>query len=136
MSNLTGDCEVAEFAQGSQTYLGDLFETGESEMYMVVLADDDYDLNTNFGLGQSIILYLNVPNGSSEGVPAGTYEGLLDAYTAVSLPASVRWMWPWTVTHGCLREICWTDTETLSRLCMRAVCCLRTNTCTPGRPLA
>ena len=87
MSNLTGDCEVAEFTQGSQTYLGDLFETGESEMYMVVLADDDYDLNTNFGLGQSIILYLNVPNGSSEGVPAGTYEGLLDAYTAVSLPA-------------------------------------------------
>lgn len=87
MSNLTGDCEVTELTQGSQTYLGDLFETGESEMYMVVLADDNYDLNTNFGLGQSIILYLNVPIGSSEGVPAGTYEGLLDAYTAASFPA-------------------------------------------------
>lgn len=87
MSNLPGDLEVTSFTQGSQTWFGDLFGTGESETYMVVLADDDYDLSTNFGMGESVVLYLNVPNGSSDGVPAGHYEDLLDINVATEAPA-------------------------------------------------
>lgn len=86
MSNLREDVTLTTLTQGSQTYFGDLFELGESELYMIVLADSNYDLETNFGTGENIVLYFNVPVGSENGLPAGTYEGMLDLNTASSAP--------------------------------------------------
>lgn len=87
MSNLDKDVEVDDLTQALFLYEGDLFESGESDLYIVVLGADDFDLNTNYGLGNSLMLYLNVESGSSTGIPSGTYDRFVDIETAESLPA-------------------------------------------------
>ena len=86
MSNLDKDVEVDDLSQALFLYEGDLFETGESDMYIVVLGADDFDLSTNYGLGNSLMLYFNVEPGSSTGIPSGTYDQFIDIETAESLP--------------------------------------------------
>lgn len=87
MSNLDKDVEVNDLSQALLLYEGDLYESGESDLYIVVLGADDFDLNTNYGLGNSLMLYLNVKLGSSTGIPSGSYDQFVDIETAESLPA-------------------------------------------------
>lgn len=86
MSNLDKDVEVDDLTQALFLYEGDLYETGESDLYIVILGADDFDLNTNYGLGNSLMLYFNVEPGSSTGIPSGTYDQFVDIETAESLP--------------------------------------------------
>lgn len=77
-SNLTADVEIAGLTQGSMTYWGDITEMGTSECWAVSLGDKDYDLLTDYGLGQSLLLYLNVPiDTPDDNLPAGNFKGLV-----------------------------------------------------------
>lgn len=87
MSNLDKDVAVEDLTQALFLYEGDLYETGESDLYVVILGADDFDLNTNYGLGNSLMLYLNVEPGSSTGIPSGKDDRFVDIETAESLPA-------------------------------------------------
>ena len=87
LSGLENDIEVNSLTQGHQMYFGDLFMLGESELYLVSLAADDFDLELNFGMGENVLLYFNVPLDSSTGLPSGTYKGMIDLNTATSAPA-------------------------------------------------
>lgn len=80
MSNLTGDVTVSDLTQGVAMYFGETF-TETSDLYMVVLAGDDYDLYENYGNAPSVWLGLNVTPGSSDGIPSGTYT-LINAMEA------------------------------------------------------
>jgi len=80
MSNLTGDVTVGELTQGYFGLLGgSMFEGAASDMAMMVLAGDDFDLEAFYGNSDSVCLYFNVPVGATE-IPNGTYSVLpLDA---------------------------------------------------------
>lgn len=84
MSNLTQNVTVSDLTQGVAMYFGQTF-TETSDLYMVVLAGADYDLDENFGNAPSIWLGLNVTPGSTTGIPSGTYT-LIDAMEADDYP--------------------------------------------------
>lgn len=84
MSNLTEDVELA-FSQGMAIYYGDIYEAG-SDAWNVVLAEEDYDLDINYGQGDAMQLAFNATSGVSDYIPDGVYT-LLDANTAEALPA-------------------------------------------------
>lgn len=73
-SNLESDVTASGLTQGAMIYMGDIAMAEVADTYMVVLADDDYDLESNFGTGKSILLYLNVPMGNDYELPAGRYK--------------------------------------------------------------
>ena len=73
-SNLESDVTVSGLTQGAMIYMGDVAMAEVADTYMVVLADDDYDLESNFGTGKSVLLYLNVPMGNDYELPAGRYK--------------------------------------------------------------
>lgn len=87
MSNLDKDVAADDLTQALFLYEGDLYETGESDMYIVILAAEDFDLAANYGLGNSLTLYMNVEPGSSTGIPSGTYDTFIDIEEAEGLPA-------------------------------------------------
>ena len=80
MSNLTQDVSVDGMTQALLAYVGMAF-TETSDLYTVIIAGPDYDLDNNFGLSDALTLSLNVTPGSSKEIPAGTYT-LIDAATA------------------------------------------------------
>ncbi len=80
MSNLTSDVTVEALTQGVAMYFGQTF-TETSDLYMVVIAGDDYDLDENYGNSPSVMLGLNVTPGSTTGIPSGRYT-LIDAMEA------------------------------------------------------
>lgn len=86
-SNLEGDIAVDGLVQGAQILLGDIFESGESIQYAIILAQEDYDLQTNYGQGKAIVLYVNAPNDATGGVPDGTFGEFIDLNTATEAPA-------------------------------------------------
>ncbi|MDE6861310.1 MAG: hypothetical protein K2J31_01015, partial [Alistipes sp.] len=63
----------------TQGYFGlfgeSLFEDADSEMAMMVLAGDDFDLEVFYGNSDSICIYFNISVGADE-IPAGTYTVL------------------------------------------------------------
>lgn len=85
MSNLTQDVTLNEFTQGLVIYAGNAFETS-SDLYNVILAGHDFDLDYNIGSSDDLMLAVNVARGSSDGIPAGTYT-VIDAPTATDFPA-------------------------------------------------
>lgn len=103
MSNLDKDIVVDDLTQGLFLYYGDLFETEESEMYVVILAADDFDLYSNYGRGNNVTLYLNVEQGSAAGIPSGTYDTFIDIEEAESLPAGscLSGLYSWGTFMGC-----------------------------------
>ncbi|MCM1293549.1 MAG: hypothetical protein NC111_00580 [Bacteroides sp.] len=80
MSNLEGDVTVAGLTQGVAIYYGETF-TETSDLYMVVIAGEDYDLDENYGNAPCVWLAVNVTPGSNTGIPTGTYN-LIDAMDA------------------------------------------------------
>lgn len=84
-SNLTSDINLdSKLNQGYQLYMGDIIGTGESEVYVLILADDEYNIDDMFGLGQNLMLYLTAPLNSASGIPEGKYSGMIDMNTATS----------------------------------------------------
>lgn len=83
-SNLKEDAELKNLTQGFGIYYGDIFEAG-SDMWNLILADDKYDINQLYGTGDAMQLAVNVPNGSADYIPEGTYR-VLDLDTAETLP--------------------------------------------------
>lgn len=79
-SNMTSDATLNGLTQGIAIYYGETF-TETSDLYTVILAGDDYNLETNYGNSPAIMLALNVTPGSSESIPDGTYT-VIDAATA------------------------------------------------------
>ena len=76
MSNLKGDVTTGELTQGYFGLFGEsLFEDADSEMAMMVLAGDDFDLEVFYGNSDSICIYFNIPVGADE-IPDGTYTVL------------------------------------------------------------
>lgn len=80
MSNLTQDTEVKGLSQALLAYGGTVF-TETSDLYTVLLAGPDYDLDSNYGQSDALMLSVNVTPGSSTGIPSGTYT-VIDAMTA------------------------------------------------------
>ncbi len=80
MSNLTQDTEVKGLSQALLAYGGTVF-TETSDLYTVLLAGPNYDLDSNYGQSDALMLSVNVTPGSSTGIPSGTYT-VIDALTA------------------------------------------------------
>ncbi len=80
MSNLTEDKELEGMSQALMAYQGSVF-TATSDLYTVIIAGPDYDLDSNFGQSDALMLSVNVSPGSSEGIPSGTYT-VIDAMEA------------------------------------------------------
>ena len=80
MSNLTGDIALEGMTQGLMAYGGMVF-TETSDLYTVILAGPDYNLDINYGQSDALMLSFNVTPGSSTGIPAGRYT-VIDAMTA------------------------------------------------------
>lgn len=78
MSNLTGNVTLNDFTQALAMNLGEAF-TETSDYCIVVIAGDDYDLDTNFGDSPSLALGLNITPGSGDNIPSGTYD-IISAY--------------------------------------------------------
>jgi len=72
MSNLTDNVEISGLTQGMALYEPEAFTT-TSDLYMVILAGEDYDLETNFGQADALQISVNVTPGSNDGIPTGTY---------------------------------------------------------------
>ena len=103
MSNLDADVEAKDLTEALFVYEGDLYDTGESDIYLIMMGDKDFDIETNYGPGNSIMLSLCVEPGSSNGIPAGTYDAFVDIDTAEELPAGscIAGMYYWGQYLGC-----------------------------------
>lgn len=84
MSNLTEDVRITELSQGLVAYNGTTF-TETSDLYIVLLAGPQYDLDTNYGNSDAVMISFNVTPGASDGIPSGTYS-IIDAETADDYP--------------------------------------------------
>lgn len=80
MSNLTGDIALEGMTQGLMAYGGTVF-TETSDLYTVILAGKDYNLDINYGTSDALMFSFNVTPGSSTGIPSGRYT-VIDAMTA------------------------------------------------------
>ena len=80
MSNMTQDVVLSGMSQALVAYGGYAF-TETSDLYTVIIAGPDYDLDSNFGQSDALMLSVNVTPGSSDGIPSGTYT-IIDANTA------------------------------------------------------
>lgn len=103
MSNLDADVEAKDLTEALFVYEGDLYETEQSDIYLVMMGDEDFDIATNYGPGNSIMLSLCVEPGSSNGIPAGTYDAFVDINTADELPVGscIAGMYYWGQYLGC-----------------------------------
>ena len=68
----TDNVEISGLTQGMALYEPEAFTT-TSDLYMVILAGEDYDLETNFGQADALQISVNVTPGSNDGIPTGTY---------------------------------------------------------------
>lgn len=103
MSNLDTDIKANDLTKAMFVYEGDLYETGESDMYIMMLGDKDFDISTNYGPGNCVMLTLNVTPGASDGIPAGTYSSFVDILFADELPVGscVAGLYFWGQYFGC-----------------------------------
>ena len=84
MSNLAQDVTVSGLSQALLAYMGTAF-TETSDLFTVILAGPDYDLDNNFGGSDALMLSFNVTPGSSKAIPDGTYT-LIDAASPMTTP--------------------------------------------------
>lgn len=92
-SNLDRNVSVTGLTQASMAKIGDIVGDGVTESWILSLGDRHYDLLTDWGVGYSILLYLNLEYGLDE-VPAGKYDVFVDARTVYELE-------PGTLMTGC-----------------------------------
>ena len=87
-TTLTEDRAVTGLSQGYVELMGEsLFEGAKSDIAVIVLGDDNFDIVSLLGKGNGVTLYLNIPVGATE-IPDGKYEMALSgneipAYTLV-----------------------------------------------------
>ena len=85
MSNITEDLKITNLTQAFGIYYGDIFEAG-SDMWNLILSDDQYDIDQLYGTGNVLQIAINVTNGAADYIPDGTYT-VIDINTAETLPA-------------------------------------------------
>ena len=95
-SNLEKNVSVTGLTQASMAKVGDMVGDEVTESWILSLGDRHYDLKTDWGVGYSIILYMNLEYGL-EAVPAGRYDVFVDARTVYELQ-------PDTLMTGCKVE--------------------------------
>lgn len=98
MSNLTEDVRITELSQGLVAYNGTAF-TETSDLYIVLLAGPQYDLDINYGNSDAVMISFNVTPGASDGIPSGTYS-IIDAETADDYPVGTALSGVFNPTYG------------------------------------
>lgn len=98
MSNLTENVAVTGLTQALLAYNGKAF-TAESDLYFILLAGPDYNLEINYGESDALMISVNVPPGSSDGIPSGTYT-MIDAATAKEYPVGTALSGVFDSTYG------------------------------------
>lgn len=98
MSNLTEDVRITELSQGLVAYNGTAF-TETSDLYIVLLAGPQYDLDINYGNSDAVMISFNVTPGASDGIPSGTYT-IIDAETADDYPVGTALSGVFNPTYG------------------------------------
>ncbi len=98
MSNLTQSVVLDDLTQGLVVYQGEAF-TESSDLYLVLLAGPDYDLDINYGASDAVMLSLNVAPGSRDGIPSGTYT-IIDAETADDYAPNTALSGVYDATYG------------------------------------
>lgn len=98
MSNLTQDTALTDMTQALLAYNGTVF-TETSDLYIVILAGPEYDLDINYGASDALMFSVNVTPGSAQGIPSGTYT-VIDAATADDYPAGTALSGVYDPTYG------------------------------------
>ena len=84
LTTITENKTVSGLTNGYGVLLGEsIFEGAESDMAYIALGDDDFDVLALTGKGTGILIYFNIPVGSTE-IPDGTYQML---QSGASIPA-------------------------------------------------
>lgn len=76
-SNLDKDVVVGDLTVASWASLGDVVGDGKTETWVVSFGDKHFDIQNNFGKGESVVLYLNVANGA-KALPEGKITTFAD----------------------------------------------------------
>lgn len=79
-SNMDKDVKLTTLVQGNYFNFGDLMGDGKTETFAICLADKNYDLDADAGLGDYVYIYINVEPGT-ETLPSGTYNAWVDYLT-------------------------------------------------------
>ena len=83
-SNIPEDLNFDSAVGAAVVNLGDMIEDGTTNTWVIILGDKDYDFYSDFGYGQSMLLYLNTAPGS-EVLPTDHYEGFINPFEAEEL---------------------------------------------------
>lgn len=83
-SNLDKNIEVGNLAGAAYSSLGDVVGDGKTETWVISLADKYYDFESDYGNGESVMLYLNVAKGATE-IPEGKITEFADLNVTESL---------------------------------------------------
>lgn len=97
-SNLTDDVSVSGLSQALIAYSGQAF-TETSDLYIILLAGPEYDLGENYGMSDALMISVNVPPGTSDGIPSGTYT-MIDMETADDYPVGTALSGVFNMTYG------------------------------------
>lgn len=98
MSNLPADVSVSGLSQALVAYNGATF-TETSDLYILLLAGPEYDLDVNYGTSDALMVSLNVTPGASDGIPSGTYS-IIDAETADDYPVGTALSGVFNTNYG------------------------------------
>lgn len=98
MSNLKEDVALTGLSQALLMYNGEAF-TPTSDLFVILIAGPDYDLDINFGQSDAVMMSVNVTPGSSAGIPSGTYT-IIDAEEADDYPAGTALSGVYNATYG------------------------------------
>lgn len=79
-------------------YNGEAF-TPTSDLFIILIAGPDYDLDVNFGQSDALMISVNVTPGSSTGIPSGTYT-IIDAEQADDYPVGTALNGVYNTTYG------------------------------------
>lgn len=83
-SNLDKNIEVGNLTGATYGSLGDVVGDGKTETWVISMADKYYDFESDYGNGESVMLYLNVAKGATE-IPEGKITEFADLNVTESL---------------------------------------------------
>lgn len=83
-SNLDKNIEVGNLTGATYSSLGDVVGDGKTETWVISMADQYYDFKSDYGNGESVMLYLNVAKGATE-IPEGKITEFADLNVTESL---------------------------------------------------
>lgn len=98
MSNLEGNVAMTELSQALLMYNGTAF-TETSDLYVMLIAGPDYDLDTNYGKSDAMMISVNVAPGSSTGIPSGSYT-IINVEEADDYPVGTALSGLYNATYG------------------------------------